>query len=101
MQKIWRRMCEMCPSYSIWFVFYDVEETVRQQGKDTENRYGSWQMAAKMAASGDLKKVHAMILADLVGGKNLTLEREQYSTVALMDVIWGTAKRLGDGAIFL
>jgi hypothetical protein len=54
-----------------------------------------------MAASGDLKKVHAMILADLVGGKNLQLEREQYSTVELVDLIWNTAKRLGYGSIFV
>ena len=56
---------------------------------------------AKMAASGDLKKVRAMILADLVGGTALQLEREQYSTVELVDLIWGTAKRLGYGAIFV
>jgi hypothetical protein len=54
-----------------------------------------------MAASGDLKRVHAMILADLVGGKNLQLEREQYSTVELVDLIWNTAKRLGYGSIFV
>jgi hypothetical protein len=42
-----------------------------------------------------------MILADLVGGKNLQLEREQYSTVELVDLIWNTAKRLGYGSIFI
>jgi hypothetical protein len=101
MLEMARRMCEMRPRYSIWIAFFDGEEAVRLQWQDPDNRYGSRQMAAKMAASGDLKKVHAMILADLVGGKNLTLEREQYSTVALTDVIWGTAKRLGYGSIFV
>jgi glutaminyl-peptide cyclotransferase len=101
MLEMARRMCEMRPRYSIWIAFFDGEEAVRQQWQDPDNRYGSRQMAAKMAASGDLKKVHAMILADLVGGKNLQLEREQYSTVALVDVIWGTARRLGYGSTFV
>jgi Zn-dependent M28 family amino/carboxypeptidase len=101
MLEMARRMCEMRPRYSIWIAFFDGEEAVRQQWQDPDNRYGSRQLAAKMAASGDLKKVHAMILADLVGGKNLQLEREQYSTVELVDLIWNTAKRLGYGSIFI
>src|SRR6266568_559940 len=101
MLEMARRMCEMRPRYSIWIAFFDGEEAVRQQWQDPDNRYGSRQLAAKMAASGDLRKVHAMILADLVGGKNLQLEREQYSTVELVDLIWNTAKRLGYGSIFV
>src|SRR6266436_83965 len=101
MLEMARRMCEMRPRYSIWIAFFDGEEAVRQQWQDPDNRYGSRQMAAKMAASGDLKKIRAMILADLVGGKNLQLEREQYSTLELVDLIWNTAKRLGYGAIFV
>src|SRR6266404_2489879 len=101
MLEMARRMCEQRPRYSIWIAFLDGEEAVRRQWQDPDNRYGSRQMAAKMAASGDLKKIHAMILADLVGGKNLQLEREQYSTATLVDLIWNTAKRLGYGAIFV
>jgi hypothetical protein len=101
MLEMARRMCEQRPRYSIWIAFFDGEEAVRQQWQDPDNRYGSRQLAAKMAASGDLKKIHAMILADLVGGKNLQLEREQYSTPELVDLIWKTAKRLGYGAIFV
>ena len=101
MLEMARRMCEQRPRYSIWIAFFDGEEAVRQQWQDPDNRYGSRQMAAKMAASGDLKKIHAMILTDLVGGKNLLLEREQYSTVEFVDLIWKTAKRLGYGAIFV
>ena len=58
-------------------------------------------MAAKMATSGDLKKIKAMILADLVGGKALRIEREENSTKELVDLIWSTAKRLGYGEIFV
>jgi glutaminyl-peptide cyclotransferase len=101
MLEMARRMCEMRPRYSIWIAFFDGEEAVRKEWQDPDNRYGSRQLAAKMAASGDLKKIHAMILADLVGGKNLQLEREHYSTPALVDLIWNNAKRLGYGSIFV
>ena len=96
-----RRMCEQRPRYSIWIAFFDGEEAVNREWRDPDNRYGSRQMAAKMAASGDLKKVRAMILADLVGGKALGIHKEEYSTKWLEDLIWTTAKRLGYGEVFL
>lgn len=101
MLELARRMCEWHPRYSIWIAFFDGEEAVRKEWQDPDNRYGSRQMAAKMEASGDLKKVRAMILADLVGGKALRIEREQESTKELVDVIWNTAKRLGYGEVFV
>jgi hypothetical protein len=101
MLEMARRMCEQRPRYSIWIAFFDGEEAVNKEWHDPDNRYGSRQMAAKMAASGDLKKVRAMILADLVGGKALGIHKEEYSTKWLEDLIWTTAKRLGYGEIFL
>ena len=101
MLELARRMCEQRPRYSIWIAFFDGEEAVRPQWQDPDNRYGSRQMAAKMAASGDLKKVRAMILADIVGGKTLGIHKEEYSTKELENLIWATAKRLGYGDIFL
>jgi glutaminyl-peptide cyclotransferase len=101
MLELARKMCSMRPRYSIWIAFFDGEEAVRKEWQDPDNRYGSRQMAAKMAASGDLKHVHAMILADLVGGKALGIRKEQNSTKELEDLIWATAKQLGYGDIFL
>jgi hypothetical protein len=101
MLEMARRMCEQRPRYSIWIAFFDGEEAVNKEWHDPDNRYGSRQMAAKMAASGDLKKVRAMILADLVGGRALGIHKEEYSTKWLEDLIWATAKRLGYGEIFL
>lgn len=101
MLEMARRMCEQRPRYSIWIAFFDGEEAVNKEWHDPDNRYGSRQMAAKMAASGDLKKVRAMILADLIGGKALGIHKEEYSTKWLEDLIWATAKRLGYGEVFL
>jgi len=101
MLELARKMCGMRPRYSIWIAFFDGEEAVRKEWQDPDNRYGSRQMAAKMAASGDLKQTRAMILADLVGGKALGIRKEQYSTKELENLIWDTAKRLGYGQVFL
>jgi hypothetical protein len=101
MLEMARRMCEQRPRYSIWIAFFDGEEAVNKEWHDPDNRYGSRQMAAKMAASGDLKKVRAMILADLIGGKALGIHKEEYSTKWLEDLIWATARRLGYGEVFL
>jgi glutaminyl-peptide cyclotransferase len=101
MLELARRMCEQRPRYSIWIAFFDGEEAVRKEWQDPDNRYGSRQMAARMASSGDLKKVRAMILADIVGGKSLGIHKEENSTKQLEDQIWAVAKRLGYGTIFL
>jgi len=101
MLELARKMCAMRPRYQIWIAFFDGEEAVRKEWQDPDNRYGSRQMAAKMAASGDLKKIHAMILADIIGGKALGIHKEQNSTPELENLIWETAKRLGYSPIFL
>jgi len=101
MLELARLLCAKQGKYGVWIAFFDGEEAVRKEWKDPDNRYGSRQMAAKMAASGDLKKIRAMILADLVGGQSLRIEREENSTKAIVDVIWETAKRLGYSDVFV
>lgn len=101
MLELARLLCAKRGQYAVWIAFFDGEEAVRKDWHDPDNRYGSRQMAAKMATSGDLKKIKAMILADLVGGKALRIEREENSTKDLVDLIWNTAKRLGYGEIFV
>jgi glutaminyl-peptide cyclotransferase len=101
MLEMARQLCGKPGRYAVWIAFLDGEEAVRKEWHDPDNRYGSRQLAAKMATSGDVKKIQAMILADIVGGKALRIKREQNSTKVLVDLIWGTAKRLGYGEIFI
>jgi len=101
MLEIARNLCAKHDRYSIWIAFFDGEEAVRKDWQDPDNRYGSRQMAAKMAQSGDLKRVNAMILADLVGGKSLRIKKESNSTKELSNLIWAVAKRLGYGELFI
>ncbi|MGB9513423.1 MAG: M28 family peptidase, partial [Candidatus Acidiferrum sp.] len=96
----------LCPQkqpqkYAVWIAFFDGEEAVNLQWQDPDNRYGSRQMAAQMATNGDLKKVKVMLLADLVGNKDLILKRESFSTKSFTDLVWKTAQRLGYATVFV
>ncbi len=93
---------------NVWIVFFDGEEAQGQwtdknsvQWTNTNNTYGSREMAASMALSGDLKHVKAMILADMIGSSDLKIKRDTGSTKWLTDLIWATASRLGYGNVFV
>ena len=58
-------------------------------------------MAASMALSGDLKRVDAMLVADMIGSLDLKIKRDTGSTPWLVDLVWATAARLGYQKIFL
>ena len=58
-------------------------------------------MAARFAASGDLARIKAFILVDLVGGKNIIFARDNNSTKWLTEIVWKTAGKLGYEKIFV
>jgi Peptidase family M28 len=103
MLEIARNLCaqKRAGKYAVWIAFFDGEEAVKLEWQDPDNRYGSRQMAAQMAASGDLKKVKVFLLADLVGGKNLHLSREANSTKSYAAQVWKTGQNLGYGDVFV
>jgi glutaminyl-peptide cyclotransferase len=97
---------------SVWIAFLDGEEAqvvdsgqsdprLRAQWTATDSVYGSRELAARMAVSGDLKKIKGVILADMIGQKNLVLPREADSTRWLTDLVWRTANRLGYKDVFI
>ncbi len=99
MLELARLLCPQHGRYAVWIAFFDGEEAMRQWS-DTDSRYGSRQMAAKLAAGGDLKKIRAFLLADIVGGRKAYFPRESSSTPALIDLVWNTANKLGYSALF-
>jgi glutaminyl-peptide cyclotransferase len=101
MLELARLLCKQRGKYAVWIAFFDAEEAVNWEWKDPDNCYGSRQMAARLAASGDLSKVKAFLLADIVGGREPHFKRESYSTKWLVDLVWATAKKLGYGSMFL
>lgn len=95
---------------SVWIAFVDGEEdqqnfTSAEQAKTTWNdpdtTYGSRELAARMDLSGDLKRTRALILADMIGQKNLRVQPEANSTQWLADLVWKTADRLHCEDIFV
>lgn len=100
MLELARLLCSKREKYAVWIAFFDGEEAMKQWS-DTDSRYGSRQMAAKLAMSGELKKVRAFLLADIVGGRNAQLKRETSSTADLINVFWNTAHKLGYTSLFL
>jgi glutaminyl-peptide cyclotransferase len=100
MLELARLLCPKRERYAVWITFFDGEEAMHDWS-DTDSRYGSRQMAAKMAMSGDLPKVKAFLLADIVGTRNPHFRRETDSTQWLVDLVWGVARGLGYGNVFL
>ena len=100
MLELARQLCPKRGRYAVWIAFFDGEEAV-EHWSDADSRYGSRQMAAKLAISGDLPKVKAFLLADIVGGKTARIPREANSTKALSNLVYTTAKRLGYGNLFV
>jgi Peptidase family M28 len=108
MLEMARLLCGKRQRYSVWIAFFDGEEAQGQwtdrnsvQWTNTNNTLGSRDMAARMALSGDLKKIRAMLLADIVGSKNLRIMRDTTSTPWLTTLVWSTAARLGYSDVFL
>lgn len=86
---------------SVWIAFVDGEEALVNWHADNDNTYGSRQMAAKLTASGDLKRIKAVILADLIGPDNPRFKKDSNSTPWLTNLVWGVAARLGYRDIFV
>ena len=101
MLELARLLCPQHGRYNVWIAFFDGEEAVREQWQDPDNCYGSRQMAARLAISGDLPKIKAFLLADIVGNHTPHFKRESYSTKTLVELVWTTGKKLGYGSIFV
>jgi Zn-dependent M28 family amino/carboxypeptidase len=80
--------------YSIWLVFTDGEEATILWS-DSDSVYGSKHLAQKWAADGTAAKVKAFLLLDMIGDKELDIDRDSNSTPWLLDVIYRAATRLG------
>jgi len=100
MLEIAQVLCGKPQLATIWIAFFDGEEAL-QHWSDTDSCYGSREMAAKLAASGELARVKAFVLADLVGYKDLRIKREDNSTPWLADIVWNKAAQLGHTDVFV
>lgn len=72
--------------YSIWLLFTDGEEAIQQWGP-SDSLYGTRHIAAKWSADGTLGHIKAFVLADMIGAKDLNVDRDNNSTPAMEDLL--------------
>jgi Zn-dependent M28 family amino/carboxypeptidase len=85
--------------YSVWLVFFDGEEAIRSWS-DSDSTYGSRHLAAKWGRDGTLGRIKAFLLADMIGDKDLDIQRESRSTGWLVELVRQAAKKYGDERYF-
>ncbi len=90
-----------------WLVFFDGEEAFCEGWDDCgkpgapDNTYGSRHYVSRLKSNGEVARVRALILLDMMGYKNLQLGRDTMSTKWLQDVVWRTGRELGYGNYFV
>ncbi|MBI3455403.1 MAG: M28 family peptidase [Candidatus Rokubacteria bacterium] len=88
------------PRFTRWLVFFDGEEA-QAQWSPTDSLYGSRALVAALRASGELARLRVLIVADMIGDRDLGIRRESASTPWLADLVWTVARRLGYARHFL
>ncbi len=84
-----------------WIVFFDGEEAIRQQWSGDDNTYGSRHFVQKLTADGELSRIQAMILVDMIGDAHLDIHWDQNSIAWLNKLVFQQADRLGYSKYFL
>jgi Zn-dependent M28 family amino/carboxypeptidase len=80
--------------YSVWLLFDDGEEAIHDW-TDSDSTYGTKHLAAKWGRDGTLARIKAFILTDMIGDKDLDIQRESQSTAWLVDLVRQAAKKYG------
>jgi Zn-dependent M28 family amino/carboxypeptidase len=80
--------------YSVWLVFFDGEEAI-QSWSASDSTYGSRHLAAKWGRDGTLGRIKAFMLADMIGDKDLDIQRETRSTDWLVELVRQAAHKFG------
>lgn len=79
------------------FLFTDGEEAVRPYWAGEDNTYGSRHHASLLAERGELERVRACVLLDMVGDADLHLVTETTSDPVLLAIFFDAARALGLG----
>ncbi len=83
--------------FSVWLVFDDGEEAIKEWS-DSDSLYGTRHLAAKWSKEGILPKIKAFLLADMIGDKDLNIDRDSNSTPWLLTMLGTAAKNTGHGS---
>jgi glutaminyl-peptide cyclotransferase len=78
----------------VWLTFFDAEDNGRLDGWDFIA--GSTEMASRLTVTPEM-----VVIADMIGDRDLQIYKEQNSTPQLVERIWRIAARLGYEGTFL
>jgi len=82
-----------------YFVFFDGEEPIGEWA-DANGLYGSRYLVRAWKQRGELASVRAMILADMVGDRNLKVRVPSHSTPSLVKAMFDASTELGYRGFF-
>jgi Zn-dependent M28 family amino/carboxypeptidase len=91
---------------SVWLAFLDGEESIPSatpgdlKWVSDQALYGSRHLAAKWQQDGTAPKIKAFLLADMIGDKDLDIQRDDGSAAWLEDLILQAAQSLGYQSYF-
>jgi glutaminyl-peptide cyclotransferase len=77
--------------YSVWLLFDDGEEAIKDWTA-TDSLYGTRHLAAKWYADGTINHIKAFIVADMIGAKDLNVDKDANSTPWLLDLLYKAGK---------
>jgi Zn-dependent M28 family amino/carboxypeptidase len=80
--------------YSVYLVFFDGEEAVKSWS-DSDSLYGSRHLAAKWSQDGTIGHIKGLLLADMIGDKNLDIDQDANSDPHLIGLLKQAAKETG------
>jgi Zn-dependent M28 family amino/carboxypeptidase len=80
--------------YSVWLLFDDGEEAINAW-TDSDSTYGTKHLAAKWGRDGTLAKIKAFIVTDMIGDKELDIQRDTSSAEWLVALVRQAAKKYG------
>jgi glutaminyl-peptide cyclotransferase len=81
--------------YSVWLLFTDGEESINKDWTNEDSLYGTRHIAAKWSGDGTLSHIKALVLADMIGWKELNIDKESNSTPWLLDLLAKAGKDTG------
>jgi glutaminyl-peptide cyclotransferase len=84
---------------AIWLVWFDGEEAFKQWS-DTDSLYGSRHLAAKWQQDGTAKRIKAFLLLDMIGDRDLSIDKDLNSTPWLSDLVGTAADNLAHRSYF-
>jgi glutaminyl-peptide cyclotransferase len=84
----------------VFLVWFDGEEAFGEWS-ETDKLWGSRHLAAKWEQDGTLRRIKALINVDMIGDRDLNIQRVSSGNRALNTLVWNIARQLGYGRNFV